>query len=104
MYAVRLDGPGHSEFRRFSPGAFRNSPLFIAAAAARCCSAVCKFESWLCFPKIRSDLIRAVREETAARQGHRSRTGGRDNGGKLIPLDVRTGDVMLFGKWSGTEV
>jgi chaperonin GroES len=30
--------------------------------------------------------------------------GGRDEAGKLIPIDVRTGDRVLFGKWSGTEV
>jgi chaperonin GroES len=30
--------------------------------------------------------------------------GGRDEAGKLIPLDVKTGDKVLFGKWSGTEV
>jgi chaperonin GroES len=30
--------------------------------------------------------------------------GGRDETGKLIPLDVRQGDRVLFGKWSGTEV
>jgi chaperonin GroES len=30
--------------------------------------------------------------------------GGRDENGKLIPIDVRTGDRVLFGKWSGTEV
>ena len=30
--------------------------------------------------------------------------GGRDESGKLIPLDVKAGDVVLFGKWSGTEV
>ena len=30
--------------------------------------------------------------------------GGRDETGKLIPLDVKTGDRVLFGKWSGTEV
>jgi chaperonin GroES len=30
--------------------------------------------------------------------------GGRDDNGKLIPLDVRKGDKVLFGKWSGTEV
>jgi chaperonin GroES len=30
--------------------------------------------------------------------------GGRDETGKLIPLDVKTGDRILFGKWSGTEV
>ena len=30
--------------------------------------------------------------------------GGRDESGKLTPLDVRAGDKVLFGKWSGTEV
>src|SRR6202049_3893291 len=30
--------------------------------------------------------------------------GGRDESGKLIPIDLRTGDRVLFGKWSGTEV
>ena len=30
--------------------------------------------------------------------------GGRDETGKLIPLDVKAGDIVLFGKWSGTEV
>jgi chaperonin GroES len=31
-------------------------------------------------------------------------SGGRDEAGKLIPIDVKKGDVVLFGKWSGTEV
>ena len=30
--------------------------------------------------------------------------GGRDESGKLIPLDLKSGDRVLFGKWSGTEV
>ncbi|GAA4522334.1 co-chaperone GroES [Chelativorans composti] len=30
--------------------------------------------------------------------------GARDDSGKLIPLDVKVGDRILFGKWSGTEV
>jgi chaperonin GroES len=30
--------------------------------------------------------------------------GGRDEAGKLIPMDVKVGDHVLFGKWSGTEV
>ena len=30
--------------------------------------------------------------------------GGRDEAGKLIELDVKVGDRVLFGKWSGTEV
>ncbi len=31
-------------------------------------------------------------------------TGVRDENGKVIPLDVKVGDRILFGKWSGTEV
>ena len=30
--------------------------------------------------------------------------GARDESGKIQPLDVKTGDRILFGKWSGTEV
>jgi chaperonin GroES len=30
--------------------------------------------------------------------------GARDESGKLVPLDVKAGDKILFGKWSGTEV
>src|SRR6195952_2236087 len=30
--------------------------------------------------------------------------GGRDDAGKLIPIDIKVGDRVLFGKWSGTEV
>src|SRR5213082_167668 len=31
-------------------------------------------------------------------------SGGRDESGNLIPIDVKVGDRILFGKWSGTEV
>ncbi|HEV2570551.1 co-chaperone GroES [Methylocella sp. CPCC 101449] len=31
-------------------------------------------------------------------------SGARDEAGKLVPLDVKKGDRILFGKWSGTEV
>jgi chaperonin GroES len=30
--------------------------------------------------------------------------GGRDDAGKLIAIDLKKGDKVLFGKWSGTEV
>jgi chaperonin GroES len=30
--------------------------------------------------------------------------GGRDDHGNLIPIDLKVGDRVLFGKWSGTEV
>ena len=31
-------------------------------------------------------------------------SGARDEAGKLVPLDVKVGDRILFGKWSGTEI
>ena len=31
-------------------------------------------------------------------------SGARDDSGKIVPLDVKAGDRVLFGKWSGTEV
>jgi len=31
-------------------------------------------------------------------------SGARTEEGKLIPMDVKVGDIVLFGKWSGTEV
>ena len=31
-------------------------------------------------------------------------TGVRSDDGKIVPLDVKVGDVVIFGKWSGTEV
>ena len=31
-------------------------------------------------------------------------SGSRTEDGKIIPMDVRIGDIVLFGKWSGTEV
>ena len=30
--------------------------------------------------------------------------GGRDESGKLTPIDIKSGDRVLFGKWSGTEI
>ena len=47
--------------------------------------------------------------DTAKRQLHTRKVvavgpGGRDESGKLIPIDIKAGDKVLFGKWSGTEV
>ena len=42
------------------------------------------------------------RNKARARRTHGP--GGRDEAGKLIPIDVKAGDRVLFGKWSGTEV
>lgn len=30
--------------------------------------------------------------------------GARDDSGRIVPMDVRVGDIVLFGKWGGTEV
>ncbi len=30
--------------------------------------------------------------------------GSRDEAGKLLPIDIKVGDAVLFGKWSGTEI
>jgi chaperonin GroES len=30
--------------------------------------------------------------------------GGRDEAGKPIPIDIKSGDKVLFGKWSGTKI
>lgn len=30
--------------------------------------------------------------------------GGRDDSGRVVPMDVRVGDIVLFGKWGGTEI
>ena len=30
--------------------------------------------------------------------------GARDENGKIVPLDLKAGDRVLFGKWSGSEV
>ena len=47
--------------------------------------------------------------ETAKEKPHEGEivavgSGARDEAGKLVPLDVKKGDRILFGKWSGTEV
>ena len=48
---------------------------------------------------------RVVIERNDAGSKHsRHRPAARDETGKLIPIDVRVGDRILFGKWSGTEV
>jgi chaperonin GroES len=46
----------------------------------------------------------AAREKPQEGQIIAAGPGGRDEAGKLIPIDVKVGDRVLFGKWSGTEV
>ena len=51
-----------------------------------------------------TEILRGV--DLTVRQGEIVAVGpgGRDEAGKLIPLDLKVGAVVLFGKWSGTEV
>jgi chaperonin GroES len=42
--------------------------------------------------------------EAAGRRSDRVGPGGRDDNGKLIALDVKVRDWILFGKWSGNEI
>ena len=66
------------------------------------------------------DLVKRVEEETKTKGGIiipdsakekpqegeviAAGPGARDESGKLVPLDLKAGDRVLFGKWSGTEV
>ena len=49
-------------------------------------------------------LFPTVKEKPQEGEVIASRPGARDKSGKLIPLDLKVGDLVLFGKWSGTEV
>src|SRR6201982_1815848 len=45
-----------------------------------------------------------AKEKRSHAEGIAVGPGGRDESGKLIPIDIQVGDRVLFGKWSGTEV
>ena len=45
-----------------------------------------------------------AREKPQQGQNIAAGPGGRDEAGKLMPIDLKVGDKVLFGKWSGTEV
>ena len=45
-----------------------------------------------------------AQEKPMEGEGLEAGSGARDESGKLLPLDVKKGDKILFGKWSGTEV
>jgi chaperonin GroES len=55
---------------------------------------------------VRSGIIIPDNARERLREGEiiAAEPGSRDDGGKLIPLDVKLGDIVLFGKWSGTEI
>jgi chaperonin GroES len=55
-------------------------------------------------PRVASLFLIAPREKPSQGEITAVGSGGRDEAGKLIPIDVKVGDRVLFGKWSGTEV
>ena len=55
-------------------------------------------------PRAASSFPTRPRKSHRRARSPRSDPGGRDESGKLIPIDLKVGDRVLFGKWSGTEV
>ena len=49
-------------------------------------------------------LVRRIKEKPMQAEVLTVGPGGRDENGKTVPLDVKAGDQVIFGKWSGTEV
>ena len=55
-------------------------------------------------PRITKDGVTVAKEKPSQGEIVAIGPGGRDEAGKLIPIDLKVGDTVLFGKWSGTEV
>ncbi len=55
-------------------------------------------------PRITKDGVTVAKEKPQEAEVVAVGPGARDEAGKLIPLDVKAGDRVLFGKWSGSEV
>ena len=55
-------------------------------------------------PRITKDGVSVAKEKPSQGEITAVGPGGRDEAGKLIPIDLKVGDKVLFGKWSGTEV
>ena len=55
-------------------------------------------------PRITKDGVTVAKEKPQEGEIIAAGPGRRDEAGKLIPIDVKPGDRVLFGKWSGTEV
>ena len=55
-------------------------------------------------PRITKDGVTVAKEKPSQGEIVAVGPGGRDENGKLIPIDVQPGNRVLFGKWSGTEV
>jgi chaperonin GroES len=54
--------------------------------------------------KTKGGIIIPDTAQEKPQQGEAVGPGGRDQAGKLTPVDLKVGDKVLFGKWSGTEV
>ena len=55
-------------------------------------------------PRTTKDGVTVAKEKPSQGEVVAVGPGGRDEAGKLIPIDIKVGDRVLFGKWSGTEV
>ena len=55
-------------------------------------------------PRITKDGVTVAKEKPSEGEVIAVGPGGRDEAGKIIPIDLKVGDRVLFGKWSGTEV
>ena len=55
-------------------------------------------------PRITKDGVAVAKEKPSQGEIVAVGPGGRDESGKLVPMDLKSGDRVLFGKWSGTEV
>ena len=55
-------------------------------------------------PRTTKDGVTVAKEKPSQGEIVAVGPGGRDEAGKLIPIDLKVGDRVLFGKWSGTEV
>ena len=59
---------------------------------------------WGALELVPDDSGELIDDAQVASRGLAVGPGGRDEAGKLIPIDIKVGDRVLFGKWSGTEV
>ena len=55
-------------------------------------------------PRITKDGVTVAKEKPAEGEVVAAGPGARDEDGKRVSMDVKAGDRILFGKWSGTEV
>ena len=55
-------------------------------------------------PRITKDGVTVAKEKPQEGEVVAVGPGARDESGKLIPIDLKAGDLVLFGKWSGSEV